>query len=105
MTDENFEKIANNLIENISSQIEAQDTNYQIDINYSNEVLSLEINGKIYVINKQTPKSEIWLASPISGPYHYHLSNNSWIDSKGSELRSVLSNELSILLNRKIEIT
>lgn len=34
-----------------------------------------------YVINKQTPNTQLWLSSPISGPkrYDYHLDIDAWI--------------------------
>lgn len=100
-----FDLLAKELMERICSQIEEQDSEFEVEINFSNEVLTLEIGNKIYVINKQSPLSEIWLASPISGPYHFKLEDGRWVDSKNFDLFIILSDELSGLLNKKIVIS
>jgi len=104
MTSSNFNQEAQKLMLDISSQIEEQDIDFGADIEYSNEVLKIEINGKIFVINKQSPLEEIWLASPLSGPYHFKLQEEKWLDKKANELKTILSSEISSLLNTKIQI-
>jgi iron donor protein CyaY len=98
----NFDISAMILMNELSSQIENQDTNFEVDIEFSNEVLKLEVSGKVFVINKQTPTEEIWLASPISGPYHFSYSSGEWIDKKNNNLRSIIQSEISTLINKKI---
>ncbi len=104
MNDKNFELTALDLISRLASQIEAQDFEYLIDIDYSNEVLKLEIEDKIFIINKQTPVKEIWLASPLSGPYHFRNIGDEWIDKKGNEVKEILSRELTKLQTQKIDL-
>ena len=37
-------------------------------------VLTVKLKqGVTYVINKQTPNKQIWLSSPVSGPYRYDI--------------------------------
>lgn len=98
----NFDLSAKILMNQISEEIEKQDIDFEIDIEFSNEVLKFEVSEKIFVINKQTPTEEIWLASPISGPYHFSYQKNKWIDKKNNELKSILESEISSLINKKI---
>lgn len=100
-----FEIIANNFIEKIASNIEEQDKNYIFEIEYSNEVLSIAIENKIFIINKQRPLKEIWLASPISGPHHFKFINERWINKKGEKITDIISEELSALQTQKIKIS
>ena len=37
-------------------------------------VLTVKLNEHgTYVVNKQTPNKQIWLSSPVSGPYRYDM--------------------------------
>jgi frataxin len=52
-----------------------------------------------YVINKQTPNQQIWLSSPLTGPFRYDLHEGSWVYHRdGRELLSQLQKELQQLL-------
>jgi len=52
-----------------------------------------------YVINKQTPNRQIWLSSPVTGPFRYDYINGHWVYSRtGQELLSQLQAELQQLL-------
>lgn len=98
----NFSIKVKNFIEDIYNKIEEQDSDFQADLEYTNEVLTIDIDGKIFVINKQTPLEEIWLASPLSGPYHFKEIEGTWKDSKGNIMIDILSDELSELLEMDI---
>ena len=58
--------------------------------------LSFSNESGTYVINKQSVAKEIWLSSPISGPYHFALQGKQWKSRTGAELYQVLSYELQI---------
>jgi len=102
MENNNFELSAKTFIENLYDAIEAQDKDFDLDIEYSNEVLTIDVLGSIFVINKQAPAKEIWLASPVSGPYHFSQEGGEWVDSKNNNLLTILANEISKILNKKI---
>lgn len=100
----NFDNKVKQVIEQLSDKIELQDLNFQIDLEYASEVLTIELDGRVFVINKQAPLKEIWLASPISGPYHFKEIEGVWEDSKGNILHKILSSELSKLSNQEITL-
>ncbi len=96
-----FEKEAIETLNFIADTIEKADNLYEIELDLSNEILKLETTIGDYVINKHSAAQEIWLASPVSGPYHFKLIDRSWVNKNGIELFSLLSNELSNII--KIE--
>jgi frataxin len=52
-----------------------------------------------YVINKQTPNRQIWLSSPLTGPFRYDWHKGHWVYHRdGRELLSQLQKELQELL-------
>ena len=100
-----FDVIAKIFIDKIVDQIEIQDISYQFDIDYFDQVLSINMGNQVFIINKQRPLQEIWLASPISGPYHFKNINNSWQDKEGNKIIDILSKELSAIQPQKIKIS
>ncbi|OAG29224.1 frataxin [Nematocida displodere] len=66
-------------------------------VSLNNGVLKAEI-PKIgtYIVNRQPPKQEMWLSSPLSGPHHFKYQNSRWVSSSGQDLMKVLSKELLI---------
>ena len=71
-------------------------------------VLELDLGDLgTYVINKQAPNKQVWLSSPLTGPFRYDYSgqDESWVYSRdGHTLQDKLSDELSELLGREITI-
>lgn len=102
MKSSNFEIAARRFINELTSQLEEQDNECFFDIDYSNEVLSISFNKRTFIINKQSPMEEIWLASPMSGPYHFKMVEEQWLDKNGNNLLEILTNELSSLQSQKI---
>lgn len=48
------------------------------DIVSADGVVNLRLGAHgTYVLNKQTPTRQLWLSSPVSGPWHYE-----WTDSE-----------------------
>lgn len=65
-------------------------------------VVSVNIPEKgTFVINRQPPKKEIWLSSPVSGPYHFRYKDKKWIDNQGNSLFKIVSEEI---LNRQYSL-
>src|SRR5207247_1084121 len=57
-----------------------QDTNPQLEVEYSQGTLELKTPNGTYVINKQPPNHQIWLSSPVSGPKRFD-----WVARNGEE--------------------
>lgn len=70
------------------------------DVELNHGVMTLEITGLgSYVINKQPPNKQIWLASPVSGPDRFDLYQNEWVSLRnGNKLNEVLSAEIKKVL-------
>ncbi|MBM3534924.1 MAG: iron donor protein CyaY [Alphaproteobacteria bacterium] len=73
-----------------------------LDIDLEGGILTIRLEaGGIYVINKQAPNRQIWLASPASGAWHFDYREGPgkaarWIATKGGgRLSDLLSRELS----------
>ena len=60
----------------------------------------------MYVINKQTPNTQIWLSSPVSGPKRYDFIKNRWIyKHDNSNLHELLSIELNKVFNESADFS
>ena len=66
------------------------------DTSLADGVLTVQLSELgTYVINKQTPNQQIWLSSPVSGPYRYDIFRNSWVyKHTGETLHALLDREL-----------
>ena len=89
-----FSNLASKTIAYISDQIEDQDQAGVIDVDYLGDILKLSTPKGEYVINKHSAAREIWLASPISGPYHFRHEGDKWVNKNNVELMSLLEMEL-----------
>ena len=96
MQDSEFTVKVGVILDNIVQDIEDQDTECEIDIDLNDGIVKLVTNRGIFIINKQSSAKEIWLSSPISGPYHFAYLDNLWKSRNGSELFKILTNELNI---------
>ncbi|WP_341749388.1 iron donor protein CyaY [Candidatus Tisiphia endosymbiont of Sialis lutaria] len=72
MDNTEFAKLAEQTISLIAEIIETEDKDCLIDIDFQGDILTLTTNQGIFVINKHSAAKEIWLSSPISGPYHFY---------------------------------
>lgn len=58
-----------------------------------------------YVINKQTPNRQIWMSSPVSGPFRYDCHAGKWVYGRtGQELLQQVQQELQQLLGAAPEL-
>ena len=77
--DENtYLKLTNETLESISDKfnelLEDHEKLAGGDTTLSDGVLTVKLSQfGIYVLNKQTPNKQIWLSSPVSGPYRYDI--------------------------------
>ncbi|CCX33549.1 Frataxin [Pyronema domesticum] len=75
--------------------------NPSVEVEYASGVLTLSSDNGTYVINKQPPNRQIWLSSPISGPfqYAYDVGTKQWVDIRGSgdTLKDLIERELGVI--------
>lgn len=96
MLDAEFALKVSEVLDNIAQKIEDHDPDGDIDIDLNDGILTLITSEGTFVINKQSAVKEIWLSSPISGPYHFAYSDGVWLSRSGAELFSVLAEEFKI---------
>jgi CyaY protein len=96
MEDEEYEELASQLLESIVNQIEEADSNGDIDIDYDGEVLTLDTKNGKYIINKHNSAKEIWMISPKTGPHHFHMNDEEWINDQDEDILMLLSDEVKI---------
>ena len=71
-------KLTNETLESINDRFSELIEDYETldggDTTLSDGVLTVKLNQYgTYVINKQSPNKQIWLSSPVSGPYRYDI--------------------------------
>jgi len=96
MNNSELSKIAETTIAYIADKIEEQDKEASIDVDLQGDILNLDTDKGVYVINKQSAAKEIWLSSPVSGPYHFFYEQGKWKNKTGLELMAILAEELGI---------
>lgn len=99
MTHDRFSELAEGVLAHIAEQVELQDKEYKIELDMLGDILSIKVPSGEYIINKHSAAREVWLASPVSGPYHFAYLDGEWRNKKGVELLSLLSEELSRVTN------
>ena len=80
------------------------------DVNLSDGVLEIDTKIGKFVLNKQAPKMQLWLSSPLSGPRHYDMIESTtksmdWrCDKDGHRLSERLTEELSKALGIQVDL-
>ncbi|KAF8535693.1 Frataxin-like domain-containing protein [Trichophaea hybrida] len=71
-----------------------------VDVDYSSGVITFVTATGTYVFNKQPPNKQIWLSSPVSGPFQYAFDRETkeWVDIRGSgdTLKGLVSREIGV---------
>ncbi|EDO17843.1 hypothetical protein Kpol_1043p33 [Vanderwaltozyma polyspora DSM 70294] len=96
---EKYHTLADTALDDLTDRLEEISEKFpeQIpDVELSQGVLTLVIpEFGTYVINKQPPNKQIWLASPISGPNRYDYYQGEWVSLRdNTKLLDVLRDEL-----------
>lgn len=107
-----FHDLADQTLEDFQDQFEVALEGLRLeetDITYDSGVLELSLGALgTYVLNKQTPNKQVWLSSPVSGPfrYDYCVDFQSWVYKRdGHKLVDKLSEELTELLGKDVRIS
>ena len=109
MAEGEYNRIADECIDELSEKIEEflEDADVgPFDVESSMGVLTVNLGDKgTFVINKQTPNRQIWLSSPVSGPFRYDPVDGKWLYSRDSHsLHGKLQEEISSLIGKKLEL-
>mmetsp|Transcript_3721 Transcript_3721/g.7113 ORF Transcript_3721/g.7113 Transcript_3721/m.7113 type:complete len:144 (+) Transcript_3721:243-674(+) len=108
-----FSRTAESVLEQIGDAVSDQQSLGQgpsdLDVEFSQGVLTLQLGEQhgTYVLNTQTPNRQIWLSSPVSGPWRYHWDDEvgQWRSTRDDhELVWRLADELKTLCNITLEI-
>jgi frataxin len=97
MDESTYLALADKTLESIARAIEEQDSAGRLDVELNQGILTLELDdGRQFVINRHTASRQVWMSSPISGASHhaYVSDQQSWVDSEGRELLSLLEADL-----------
>jgi frataxin len=96
-----FARLADETLKHLLATIEDALGDH-LDIDLGDGILTIELEaGGTYVINKQAPNRQIWLASPASGAWHFDFREGPgkagrWVATKGGgTLSGLLSSELT----------
>jgi len=98
-------KLTNETLESINDRFSELIEDYETldggDTTLSDGVLTVKLNQYgTYVINKQSPNKQIWLSSPVSGPYRYDILKDRWVyKHTGETLHSLLDREITKFIN------
>ena len=104
-----FHRVADDTLECLQDQFEALVEDEEVegaDVTCESGVLEIDLGQSgTYVINKQAPNEQLWLSSPISGPFRYDYSREvgAWVYSRDNHrLEDKLSDELSDILGTPV---
>jgi len=100
--DKDFDKHAKKSLNYISEYLENKDLDGSLDIDFNTEILKIETPKGIYIINKHSAAKQIWLASPLSGPYHFSYIENKWVNKDNHDLYLLLNEELKDFIDIKL---
>ncbi|MDX1949665.1 MAG: iron donor protein CyaY [Rickettsiales bacterium] len=96
----NFHEKADEILEEIFSEIDAIADENNLETDLLNGVLSIktEDNGE-YIINKHEPTKQIWFSSPFSGAsrFNFDETKQQWVNDIGEPLSDFLHDELKEL--------
>ncbi|KAA8499877.1 Frataxin, mitochondrial [Porphyridium purpureum] len=105
-----FRKVASHTLEELLDAVEEpaeECVGSEFDAELSGDVLNLRLGAVrgTYVFNLQTPNRQIWMSSPVSGPwrFHYNPERCQWYSTRdGQSLGDKVGAELHQLIGVRI---
>ena len=94
MKDLDFAIEVERIVNKIAQTIEDNDQECRFDLDLNDGILTFTNENGTYVINKQSVAKEIWLSSPVSGPYHFALQGKQWKSVTGLIFYQVITLEI-----------
>ena len=96
-----FQTLADATLRQLMTRLdEALGAEAEVDLSAGILTVELESGGK-YIVNKQAPNRQIWVASPVSGGWHFEHAGGDgsparWAATKdGTTLAALLESELA----------
>eukprot|EP00656_Telonema_subtile_P012827 TRINITY_DN16488_c0_g1_i1.p1 TRINITY_DN16488_c0_g1~~TRINITY_DN16488_c0_g1_i1.p1 ORF type:complete len:156 (+),score=22.45 TRINITY_DN16488_c0_g1_i1:188-655(+) len=108
---QDFHRLADKIIDDLQETLEdsLEEEIDDLDVNAADGVLNVSLGDHgTYVINKQGPNQQIWLSSPVSGPwrYDYDAQAGAWVSTRdGHALIQLLTDEIKGLTGIQMETT
>lgn len=96
MEEKEFSMLADHVLSTIIEKIETADVDGAIDLDFDSSIINISVGNAHLVINKHSAAKEVWLASSLSGPYHFAYDGKNWKSKSGVYLFDILKRELSI---------
>lgn len=97
--------VLDNLYDSIDVLSDGSNNKNAFDCDYSDGVLTFSTASMTFVLNKQPSLLQIWLSSPISGPWRFNFINEDWVSKRNNtELHSLISKEVSGILKKEIKL-
>ena len=78
-----------------------------VDVSLADGVLTIDCGGVgTFVLNKQTPNEQIWLASPLSGPLRYdYTAAGEWLNTRdGHDLQQRFAHEFGLIFKVQLRM-
>ncbi|TID29620.1 hypothetical protein CANINC_001739 [Pichia inconspicua] len=101
LTIEKYHEVADDTFETILEDLDSffeKNKIMEADVDEEAGVMQINCSEGSYVINKQPPTKQIWLASPISGPKRFDYHNDEWISLRDNiKLADLLKNEMELM--------
>eukprot|EP01041_Mallomonas_annulata_P005963 gene5963-12034_t len=88
LTKAEFHILADQLINDIQDRLSViEEQLEECDVNSGAGVLNINLGPSgHWVINKQSPNSQIWWSSPVSGPLRFEYKDGAWRSTRDSSL-------------------
>ncbi|GIL52553.1 hypothetical protein Vafri_8379 [Volvox africanus] len=109
MGEADYHHVADGTLDMVAEKLEVFIEDREVpdgDVEYSQGVLTVKL-GKhgTFVINKQTPNRQIWLSSPVSGPFRFDYVDGRWVYNRdGRDLVQQLEQEIGSLLRSELHL-
>ncbi|PNW75721.1 hypothetical protein CHLRE_12g538350v5 [Chlamydomonas reinhardtii] len=109
LTENDYHRVADATMDSMAEKLEAYVEECDVDggdVEYSQGVLTVKLGTKgTFVINKQTPNRQIWLSSPVSGPFRFDYEGGRWRYSRDHhDLLLQLQEEIGGLVGRPLQL-
>lgn len=90
-----FSEIANDTMLAVLDALDQYDIDDILDASLDAEIIKINSPKGQFVLNKFNSFKQIWLVSPLTGPYRFNYQDGMWIDRNSTNLAVLLTNELS----------
>ncbi len=101
MLEKDFYQLCETELSRLFDELERLDVNSDFDIDYADGILKIVLmDGKTYVINRNSGNQKIWYSSPVSGAdyFAFNAEKKSWENDKNQELSAKLFDEIKKFL-------